>query len=44
MAEAVAIDICTVCAWRAACRKMFSLSGKDLRCADFVKDIAIKKT
>lgn len=34
--------ICAICAWRATCQKKFSVSGKDLRCAEFVKDITIK--
>ena len=34
-------EICIVCAWRQSCQKKFSLSGKDMRCADFVKDISI---
>lgn len=37
------ISICAVCAWRATCQKKFSVSGKDLRCAEFVKDISIKE-
>jgi len=36
--------ICAICAWRATCQKKFSVSGKDLRCADFVKDLTIKDT
>ncbi len=36
-------DICVVCAWRATCRKMFSVSGKDIKCADFVKDVSIQE-
>lgn len=35
-------NICSLCAWRAECLKKFSLSGKDIRCPDFVKDIALK--
>ncbi len=35
--------ICAVCAWRATCQKKFSVSGSDMRCADFVKDLAIKE-
>ena len=35
--------ICSICAWRATCQKKFSVSGKDLRCAEFVKDIMIKE-
>jgi len=40
MAEKV--EICVVCAWRAACQKKFSLSGKDMRCPDFVKDVTVE--
>lgn len=36
-------DICVVCAWRANCQKKFSVSGKDLRCPDFVKDISLSE-
>lgn len=35
-------NICAVCAWRATCQKKFSVSGKDLNCAEFVKDVSIK--
>lgn len=35
-------NICVVCAWKATCQKMFSVSGKDFKCADFVKDVSIK--
>ena len=34
--------ICAVCAWRETCQKKFSVSGKDVRCAEFVKDVMIK--
>ncbi|MEC4675330.1 MAG: hypothetical protein VST72_00210 [Nitrospirota bacterium] len=34
--------ICSICAWRENCRKKFSVSGKDIRCADFVKDMSIQ--
>ncbi|MBI4827185.1 MAG: hypothetical protein HY807_12325 [Nitrospirae bacterium] len=37
------VDICAVCAWRADCNKKFSISGKDIRCADFSRDISIKE-
>ncbi len=40
MAEKV--EICTVCAWRATCQKKFSVSGRDMRCTDFVKDVTVK--
>lgn len=36
-------QICAVCAWRESCQKKFSISGKDMRCADFVKDLSIKE-
>jgi hypothetical protein len=36
-------DICIVCAWRATCQKKFSVSGKDLKCTDFVKDVSIQE-
>lgn len=36
-------DICVVCAWRATCQKMFSVSGRDVKCADFVRDVSIKE-
>ena len=35
--------ICAVCAWRATCQKKFSVSGKDFRCAEFVRDVTIKE-
>ncbi|MBI4686149.1 MAG: hypothetical protein HY755_13275 [Nitrospirae bacterium] len=37
------MDICAVCAWRETCQKKFSLSGKDMRCSDFVRDVSIKE-
>jgi hypothetical protein len=37
------ISICAVCAWRATCQKKFTVSGRDFRCAEFVKDITIKQ-
>ena len=36
-------EICVLCAWRESCQKKFSISGKDLRCADFVRDLLIKE-
>ncbi len=33
--------ICAICAWRADCQKKFSISGKSLRCPDFVRDLAL---
>jgi len=35
------IEICAVCAWRADCQKKFSISGKDMRCPDFTRDMSI---
>ena len=35
--------ICAVCAWRETCQKKFSVSGKDMRCAEFVRDVSIKQ-
>lgn len=35
--------ICAICAWRATCQKKFSVSGSDMRCTEFVKDISIKE-
>lgn len=37
------IGVCAVCAWRAACRKKFSVSGRDFKCPDFSRDITIKE-
>ena len=35
--------ICAICAWRATCQKKFTVSGRDLRCAEFVRDVTIKE-
>jgi len=35
--------ICVICAWRETCQKKFSISGKDMKCADFVKDVSVGK-
>lgn len=35
-------NICAVCAWRETCQKKFSISGRDMRCPEFLKDITIK--
>ena len=35
--------ICAICAWRETCQKKFSVSGKDMRCAEFVKDVTIQE-
>jgi len=37
------MDICSVCAWRSTCQKKFSVSGRDIRCPDFAKDVTIKE-
>lgn len=37
------VNICAICAWRATCQKKFSVSGKDARCAEFVKDVSLQK-
>ncbi|MBI5195297.1 MAG: hypothetical protein HZA10_03125 [Nitrospirae bacterium] len=34
-------DICIVCAWRADCKKKFTVSGKDIRCPDFTRDVSL---
>ncbi len=39
----MSLNICAVCAWRETCNKRFSMSGKDITCPDFVKDVSIKK-
>ncbi len=37
------VEICAICAWRATCQKKFSISGKDIRCPDFVKDLTLEQ-
>lgn len=37
------IVVCAVCAWRADCRKKFSVSGRDFKCPDFSRDFTIKE-
>jgi len=37
------LDICAVCAWRVDCKKKFSISGRDIRCPDFSRDLTIKE-
>lgn len=32
---------CSLCAWRESCQKKFSVSGRDLRCPEYVKDLKI---
>ena len=40
----VEVEICTICAWRADCRKKFSISGRDMRCAEFSKDVTLENS
>jgi len=35
--------ICAICAWRADCQKKFSMSGRDMRCIDFVKIFLLRR-
>jgi len=37
------MSICAICAWRETCQKKFTVSGKDIRCPEFVRDISIKE-
>lgn len=37
------VEICVVCAWRATCQKKFAISGKNIRCPDFVRDVGLKE-
>jgi hypothetical protein len=36
-------NICIICAYRETCQKKFSISGKDMNCPDFAKDISIRE-
>jgi hypothetical protein len=36
------VEICIVCAWRENCQKKFSVSGKNIKCPDFARDLSIK--
>jgi hypothetical protein len=36
-------EICVVCAWRATCQKKYTISGRDMRCPDFVRDMLIQE-
>jgi hypothetical protein len=36
-------EACILCAWRENCQKKFSLSGRNIRCPDFVRDLSAKK-
>jgi hypothetical protein len=33
-------DICAICAWRKDCQKKFSISGRDIHCPDFCRDVS----
>lgn len=35
--------ICAICGWRETCQKKFSISGRDMKCSDFVRDVSIKE-
>jgi hypothetical protein len=35
--------ICAICAYRETCQKKFSISGKDMNCPDFAKDVSIRE-
>jgi hypothetical protein len=37
-------NICSICAWRETCKKKFSVSGRDVRCADFTKELSVKSS
>lgn len=37
----IGTDICAVCAWRGDCQKKFAVSGRDVRCPDFVRDVSL---
>lgn len=37
-------NICSICAWRETCKKKFSVSGRDVRCADFTKELKAKNS
>jgi hypothetical protein len=43
MAGGNPVDICAVCAWRGTCQKKFSVSGRDMRCPDFTKDLSLEE-
>lgn len=40
---ASSVEMCSICAWRETCNKKFSLSGRDVHCADFSEDVSIRK-
>lgn len=36
------IENCVLCAWREDCQKKFSVSGKNIKCPDFARDLNIR--
>jgi hypothetical protein len=36
-------ETCVLCAWRENCNKKFSVSGRDARYPDFLKDLSMKE-
>ncbi|MBI5102373.1 MAG: hypothetical protein HZB33_11125 [Nitrospirae bacterium] len=34
---------CTLCAWRLDCQKKFSVSGRDIHCPDYSRDLSVKE-
>lgn len=36
-------ETCALCAWRETCQKKFSVSGRDVRCPEFARDLRIKE-
>jgi|GEM_PF-184219 hypothetical protein len=37
------VEQCAICAWRADCQKKFSISGRDMRCPDFTRDVTLSR-
>jgi hypothetical protein len=35
------LEVCAICAWRDTCQKKFNISGRDVRCPDFCRDMSI---
>jgi hypothetical protein len=40
---ASSVEMCAICAWRETCNKKFSISGRDVHCADFSEDVTVTK-
>jgi len=38
-----AVNICVICAWRVDCQKKFKVSGRDINCPDFARDLSLPK-